>query len=97
MCLVVHLAAAAQSTQSHNPRLLFPVTTRRATAAVAALVCRYRPFVVGFIVEVVLRLFLGDERATYGASELDPCPIGVPDDVNDVAAEGVLVDEVFDL
>lgn len=97
MCLVVHLAAAAQSTQSHNPRLLFPVTARRATAAVAALVRRYRPFVVGFIVEILLRLFLRDECATYVASELDPCPIGVPDDVNDVAAEGVLVDEVFDL
>lgn len=97
MCLIVQLSAAAQCTKSHNLKLLYPVTILRAAAAVAVLVRRYRPFVVGFKVEICLSLFLRDQRTTDDASELDPCLIVVMDDVNDVAAEGVLVDEFLDL
>ncbi len=82
-------------------RSLFTIVKVRAlliaTAVVAALVRRGVPLMNVFTFKVLLGLFLGDRGAADGVLELGRALIGVLDDVNEIAAEGVLVDEVFDL
>lgn len=69
----------------------------KTTAVVAALVCRGVPLVGAFTVEILLGLFLRDRGATDGVLEFSRALVGVLDDVNEVAAKGVLVNEVLHL
>lgn len=50
-----------------------------------------------FTVKVLLGLFLRDTGATHIAHELRAVLIGVLDDMNEIAAEGVFVDLILDL
>ena len=59
--------------------------------------CWDGPSVDGFSVEVVLRFFLRDKGTTDGVVELSRSFIRILGDVDKIAAESVLIDEVLDL
>ena len=63
----------------------------------AVFICRDVPFIDGFLVEIVLGLFLRDKGTTDSVLKLSRSLIGVLSDVDKIATESELIDEVLDL
>ena len=63
----------------------------------AVLICRDMPFVSGLIIEISLSLLFGDEGATDGVLEFGDAHFWILDDVNEIAAESLVMDDILDL
>ena len=75
----------------------FDVVVEAMKAIVATLIRGSIPRMSAFTLEVLLGLFLRDRGATNIALECTAILIVLLDDMNEIAAEGVFVNLVFDL